>query len=180
MALDRPPEVTRVQPDVVIVDDPLAYGLYVSVGGGGADAETARGGAVTGGVGFTLGPLLTTFNAFDVILYPGDTFPYVRDPSSNGDGQCRDSRNGQFADSENCVAVGAKYALSFDTLLLVPRTPLAFGGGRRFDDRNDPWFVSAGLGWMATSRRVIVVAKGNFGTSYISGLVTVAVRVAGG
>jgi len=152
--------------------------LFVTIGGGGTKDDEASGGALTFGAGVKTGPLFVTFTAADLILAPGDTFPYVKDTFDNGQTRCRNTLNGQFADDTNCVAVDVSYAFSLDGQIFIPRTPVAVGMGVRFGphDRNI-WFGSAGWYWEAPSRRWNVTVKGQFGDDYVSGLATVAVRV---
>jgi hypothetical protein len=161
----------------------IARAFYVHVGGGGTHSKVADGGAFVTGVGVQLGRLWANFTPADVTMYPGDTGPYYRDYFDNGQSRCRDSRNGQFADDLNCVAIDVKYAYSVDALLMLPgtsgRTPVFVGAGRRFArDGFDQWFGSAGVAWIPVQSRLIVIARGNFGDSYASALFSVGVTVA--
>jgi hypothetical protein len=77
-------------------------------------------------------------------------------------------------------SIDATYAFSAEAQVFVPRIPLALGAGRRFgpNDR-DLWFGTAGVYWQSRSERVHVTVKAQFGDSYVSGLATLAFRLAG-
>jgi hypothetical protein len=156
----------------------LAPGLFVQFGAGGTDVPAAGGGALLGGVSVGFSRVLVSFNAGDWVLYPGDTGGYYRDYFDNGQSRCR-GPNGQFATDESCIAIESLYAYSIDAVGLIPASPVLLGGGIRFEGDTKTWFGSAGAGWIRNGGKALLSLRGNFGQDYVSGLVTIAFRVAG-
>ena len=176
------PALTPIAPQLPLskpAKDPVPAALFVHVGGGGTDAIETNGGAFVAGAGVRYGPVIALFTPADVIFTPASTYPYYRDSFDNGQSRCRNSLNEQFASDESCIAYDVTNAMSAEALLVVPRTFVAVGGGRRFGASNDAadlWFGSAGVAWLPLGR-LSVLGKVNFGEDYLSGIVTVGLRL---
>ena len=123
---------------------PGANAVWLTFGGGGTHTGARSGGAFTTGVSLQLRRLFVDVTPLDLILWSGDTYPY-RSESIGGQSVCRDTRNGQFADSSQCVNVNADYAFTTDVVLSIPRSPVIVGAGIRYDRKENPWFGVVGV-----------------------------------
>lgn len=173
--------VASAQANVVQTDtsEPIAVGVYGMVGGGGVKDDEHDGGRLTLGGALRIGPLVLEFNPLDLAISPGDTYPYYRDTFSNGQSRCRNGSNGQFASDESCIAFDVSYFKSFGAGIVVPRSPVFVGFGRRFNDAANPWFGSGGVMAFFNEDRFFGFARVEVGKSYIGGLAAFGIRLAG-
>lgn len=150
---------------------------FVTFGGGGAGDDRASGGALIGALTLQAWRAFIQVTPAEIMLTKGDSYPYYRDYFDNGESRCRNSLNGQFADDSDCLAVDGYYAFTLDGAVLIPRSPVLVGAGKRFDGLEDPVFGTVGFMWRHPGGRVLATIRANLGRAYAAGLATVSIRL---
>lgn len=107
----------------------IADGVVVEANG--ARSEGVWGGEL--GVGYAVGAGGFKIRPMGgVLIYAGDNDRYYEDNLSNGQTRCRDTTNGQFADSEKCDNTALKAYAKLEASYTLPAS-FEFGAGGRYD-----------------------------------------------
>lgn len=123
-----------------------------------AEADDITGAELGLGYGLGLGPITLT-PVVGALLYDGGSGPYREETFSNGQTVCRDTRNGRFADEENCNDVAAKIYGKLEATFDVGDV-LEVGGGVRVSSHTSPYgTIGFGIGPVAS-------VKGSVGKDY--------------
>ena len=105
-------------------NQPTPTRLYFKLGAGGGRADSVSGLLMTGAVIVQSNWVAVTFSPLEVLLHAGDSGPYYTDTFDNGQSRCRNSSNGQFAETSNCSPIAAHWGavadITFAQLVLVP------------------------------------------------------------
>lgn len=140
---------------LVAVATPAAAKVVVEANGARADGhwggELGLGYAVGFG-GFKITP------AVGALIYAGDNDRYFTDPNG-GSSRCRDSANGQYADTDKCNNTAVKAYGRIEATYTVPAS-FTFGAGVRISDEVRPY------GTIAFPLAPKLSLKGNAGPHY--------------
>jgi hypothetical protein len=129
----------------------------------GARSEEQWGGELGIGYAVHAGPL-SLRAAGGAFIYQGDSGPYYLD-SNGGNERCRDSRNGQYADTSECDGTKAKAYGRVEGLFNIPGG-FSFGAGARISNEVRPY------GTLAFALGPKLKLKGNAGPHYFAAGVT--------
>lgn len=129
----------------------------------GARSEEQWGGELGVGYAVHVGPI-SVRGAAGGFIYQGDSWPYYMD-DNGGSPRCRNGRNGQYADSSECVATKVEAYGRAEALFNSP-TGFAIGVGARISDEVRPYGTAA----FALGPKLKL--KGNAGPHYFAAGVT--------
>jgi len=127
-----------------------------------AHTESTTGGELGIGYQLSLGPVNIT-PIIGAFLFEGDNDRYRSETLSNGREICRDLRNGQFADKQNCNSIAAEAYGKIEATFSVADIVEIGGGGHFTEDDVKPY------GTAAFKMLPMVSVKGSVGKDYYSG-----------
>jgi hypothetical protein len=143
----------------------------VSVGIGGTKADSASGVEFSLGGILRVGPLFAEVNLLDAILLGEDSAFYSSTGNFRGEeyATCINSQNGEEVGTSSCSGgTIARNAPTVNFGLVIPKTPLFFGAGHRFDGKElSTWYGSGGIMYQIPGNAVITL-RTNVGPSYFS------------
>jgi hypothetical protein len=141
---------------------------------GGTKADSFSGMAANLGGTVRVGPVFVEVNPLDGTLDTDSTFPFMtytesNDPYDDDDDYeyCENVLTGDLVRDSNCEPVLRGHNAPTITFgMVVPKTPVFFGAGRRFDDEFSTWYGSGGVMWNLEPS--ILVVRTNVGSNYFS------------
>lgn len=145
--------------------------LGISVRFGGTKADSASGMAFSLGAMAKVGPVFAEVNPLDSTMF-GESTGAFQSSTDYYLGEeyetCINTQNGEEVGTSNCVPnIGGRNAPTVNFGLVIPKTPLFFGAGHRFDDEFSTWYGSGGIMWQ-TAGRAVITLRTNVGPSYFS------------
>jgi hypothetical protein len=140
-------------------------------------SESESGIGIAGGASFRWWRFVSFGMAdFTIAPKPGDS-RYYMDTFSNGQRRCRDTTNGQFANTELCSGSAKTITAGmFDAnIIAAPKIPVMIGAGYRIGPGQGP-YVNIGYSSRARNDRFIWFLKGSIGKDIIQAHIGIAVH----
>jgi hypothetical protein len=152
-------------------DPKLDPKVGISVMTGGTKADSASGVAFSLGGVMRVGPVFAEVNPLDATMFGKDTGAFQTETEyylGEEREYCLNTQNGQEVGSSNCSGdIGGRNAPTVNFGVVIPRTPVFFGAGHRFDKGFNTWFGSGGIMWQ-TEGRAVLTLRTNVGPDYFS------------